>query len=97
MICLTEGQFGVTFSVTFFVVYMSVYEELIRGVPNANIQESAVLCIVCCTRMGLRNQWYVAMSAYHARSESAHLRLVESDDVVCFSLFSCSGLVSLHV
>ena len=78
-------------------VHVSVYEELIRGVPNANIQESVVLCIVCCTRMGLRNQWYVAMSAYHARSESAHPRLMESDDVVCFSLFSCSGLVSLHV
>ena len=76
---------------------MSVYEELIRGVPNANIQESGVLCIVCCTRMGLRNQWYVAMSAYHASSESAHPRLMESDDVVCFSLFSCSGLVSLRV
>ena len=52
--------------------------------PNADIQESVVLCIVCCTRMGLRIQWYVAMSAYHATSESAHPRLMESDDVVCF-------------
>ena len=47
--------------------------------------------------MVLRIQWYVAMSAYHASSEFAHPRLMESDDVVCFSLFSCSGLVSLHV
>ena len=77
-----------------------MYEELIRGVPNAVLQESAVfiyVCIVCCTRMVLRIQWYVALSAYHASSEFAHPRLMESDDVVCFSLFSCSGLVSLHV
>ena len=74
--------------------------SLIRGVPNVAIQESAVLfyvCRDCDTRMGLWIQWYVAMSAYHASSESAHPRLMESDDVVCFSLFSCSGLVSLHV
>ena len=64
------------------------------------MQESAVLSYVfcaCCTRIVLRIQWYVATSAYHASSESAHPRLMESDDVVYFSLFSCSGLVSLHV
>ena len=32
-------------------------------------------------------QWYVAVSANHASSESAHPRLMESDDVVYFSLF----------
>ena len=31
----------------------------------------------------------------YSRSESAHPRLMESDDVVCFSLFSCSGFVVL--
>ena len=47
----------------------------------------------CCTRIVLRIQWYVATGAYHMSSESAHPRLMESDDVVCFSQFSCSGLV----
>ena len=30
----------------------------------------------------------MATSAYHVSSESAHPRLMESDDVVCFSQFS---------
>ena len=68
--------------------------------PSDAIQGSAVLFyvfVLVVRVLFLRIQWYVATSAYHASSESAHPRLMESDDVVCFSLFSCSGLVSLHV
>ena len=82
VICLSHGR--AIWRGFLYCVRVFVYEEFIRGVPNAVIQESVVLCIVCCTRMVLRNQWYVAMSAYHASSESAHPRLMESDDVVCF-------------
>ena len=77
---------------------MSVDEELIRGVPNANIQESAFFMYCVIVRVwvyGISGMWL--MCAYHARSEFAHPRLMESDDVVCFSLCSCAGLVSLHV
>ena len=50
------------------------------------------LCIAllkACGFSGFSGMW--PMCAYHARSESAHPRLMESDDVVCISLYSCCG------
>ena len=93
--CLfTEGLFGVTSIVCIGLWY------LIRGVPSVVMQESAVLSYVfcaCCTRIVLRIQWYVATSAYHVSSESDHPRLMESDDVVCFSQLVVPASFSLHV
>ena len=65
--------------------------------PYKGLQSYFMYFVLVVRVLFLRIQWYVATSAYHASSESAHPRLMESDDVICFSLFSCSGLVSLHV